>query len=79
MKKGETLCTTYTNLMVGTEQRQDHLKSGKFFTCLCSRCKDPTELGTHFRTFKCKKCNESNSGSIRPGLIYSQDPLGKEE
>ncbi|KAJ6640841.1 SET domain-containing protein SmydA-8, isoform A [Pseudolycoriella hygida] len=67
MKKGETLYTTYTNLMVSTEQRQEHLKSGKFFTCHCARCTDPTELETHFRTFKCNKCD--------PGLIYSKDPF----
>ncbi|XP_037035204.1 SET domain-containing protein SmydA-8-like [Bradysia coprophila] len=66
IKKGETLYTTYTNLMVGTEQRQDHLKSGKYFTCHCTRCEDPTELGTHFRTFKCNKCEL--------GLILSDDP-----
>lgn len=56
--------------MVGTEQRQDHLKSGKYFTCHCKRCSDPTELGTHFRTLNCNKCE--------PGLIYSADPFGKQ-
>lgn len=55
--------------MVATEQRQEHLKIGKYFTCHCARCEDPTELGTHFRTFKCNKCDA--------GLILSQDPYGK--
>lgn len=47
--------------------RQNHLRNGKFFTCHCPRCTDPTELGTHFSSLKCNKCE--------PGIITSTDPL----
>lgn len=28
----------------------------KFFDCMCNRCKDPTELGTHLSSLVCPKC-----------------------
>lgn len=65
--KGGILNTTYTHTLWGTEKRQQHIKAGKFFICICERCKDPTELGIHFSSLKCQKCD--------PGLIFSTDPL----
>lgn len=55
--------------MFGTAARQEHLKNGKFFTCQCQRCIDPTELGTFFSSFTCNKCND--------GIITTTQPLGK--
>lgn len=65
--KGGVLNTTYSHTLWGTSRRQEHLKKGKFFTCKCARCKDPTELGTHFSSLKCSKCD--------PGLICASDPF----
>lgn len=65
--KGELLYATYTYTLHGTAARQKHLQKGKFFTCTCARCIDPTELGTYFSSFSCNKCPA--------GIISSTDPL----
>jgi predicted RNA-binding Zn-ribbon protein involved in translation (DUF1610 family) len=67
LKENDILCATYTYTMYGTAGRQQHLKGSKFFTCKCSRCLDPTELGTHFSSFQCNKCD--------PGVIVATNPL----
>lgn len=68
--EGEKLYTVYTYTLTGTSTRQAALKSSKYFTCRCPRCLDPTELGTHFSSLKCQKCDN--------GLIISSDPLDDE-
>ncbi|XP_058819092.1 SET domain-containing protein SmydA-8 [Topomyia yanbarensis] len=65
--EGGMLFTTYTYTLNGTAMRQSALKAGKYFTCRCARCLDPTELGTHFSSLKCQKCDN--------GLIESSNPL----
>ncbi|XP_037025684.1 SET domain-containing protein SmydA-8-like [Bradysia coprophila] len=69
IEKGEALTTCYTYTMAGTLSRQDHLNKGKYFTCECARCIDPTELGTNFSSMKCTKCDD--------GYIASTNPLDK--
>lgn len=34
------------------------MREGKYFTCQCKRCEDPTELGTNMSSIACNKCNE---------------------
>ncbi|KAH8275274.1 hypothetical protein KR026_004449 [Drosophila bipectinata] len=53
---GEILYNCYTNILLGTEERRHILKAGKCFDCSCSRCQDPTELGTHMSSFICSSC-----------------------
>uniref|UniRef100_A0A336KMW1 CSON012778 protein n=1 Tax=Culicoides sonorensis TaxID=179676 RepID=A0A336KMW1_CULSO len=65
--KDEQLFSSYTYSTYGTMARQYHLKEGKFFTCKCKRCMDPTELNSHLSTIKCSKCEE--------GGVLSSDPL----
>ncbi|KAI8125933.1 isoform A, Protein msta [Lucilia cuprina] len=67
LEPGQQLQHSYSYTLNGTSQRQEHLKAGKFFTCDCKRCKDPTELGTNFSTFKCSKCED--------GWLLWSDPL----
>lgn len=69
VKEGEELFTTYTHILNSTAIRQKRLKQGKFFSCKCERCADPTELGTHFSSLLCKKCDD--------GIIVSTNPLGE--
>jgi hypothetical protein len=64
--KGSTLFATYTYSLNGTNSRQIHLKDGKFFQCLCNRCKDPTELGTCFSALKCGKCIDGHVLPLEP-------------
>ncbi|KAH8321929.1 hypothetical protein KR067_009818 [Drosophila pandora] len=53
---GEILYNCYTNILLGTDERRHILKAGKCFDCTCSRCQDPTELGTHMSSFVCSNC-----------------------
>lgn len=68
VEEGSKLYTTYTYTLSGTMVRQAALKSTKYFTCQCKRCLDPTELGTHFSSLKCQKCDN--------GVIVSSKPTG---
>lgn len=43
----------YTHALWGTQQRQDHLRSTKYFTCKCRRCGDPAELNTFLSALRC--------------------------
>ena len=38
----------------------------RYFKCLCERCKDPTELGSHLSSLMCPKC---------PEILTQSDPL----
>ncbi|CAL4070046.1 unnamed protein product, partial [Meganyctiphanes norvegica] len=57
--KGTPICISYskTKLMWGNRMRREYLEYKWFFTCNCSRCKDPTELGSNLSSVKCKFCN----------------------
>lgn len=67
IKRGEHLATMYTHILWGTIARREHLKLNKYFMCTCSRCSDPTELGTNFSSLKCQEC--------RIGYLTSAAPL----
>jgi len=71
IKKGEEICDTYTATLCNTQYRRKNLKASKYFDCCCSRCADPTELGSHFSTLLCR---------IRGcgGYVVSQDPLNND-
>jgi hypothetical protein len=64
--KGSTLFATYTYSLSGTRNRQNHLMGGKYFQCLCNRCKDSTELGTYFSALKCSKCTNGHVLPLEP-------------
>lgn len=51
--------------MQETLARQEHLKEGKYFNCICKRCLDPTELGTHMSSLICVKCK---TGMVSPNI-----------
>ncbi|XP_052839331.1 LOW QUALITY PROTEIN: SET domain-containing protein SmydA-8 [Drosophila gunungcola] len=62
---GEILYICYTNVLLGTEERREILKVGKYFHCSCPRCQDPTELGTHMSSFICSHCSCPDGFIIR--------------
>lgn len=66
--ENEELFASYTHSLSPTMLRREHLREGKYFDCECSRCADPTELGTHMSTLKCTKCDN--------GVVMSTNPLG---
>ncbi|KAL1494115.1 hypothetical protein ABEB36_009764 [Hypothenemus hampei] len=52
----DLITINYTNVLEGTQERHEHLMEGKYFSCKCSRCKDPSELGTEISSLLCHKC-----------------------
>ncbi|XP_036326131.1 SET domain-containing protein SmydA-8-like [Rhagoletis pomonella] len=65
--KGEIIATSYTQPLKCTLMRRQHLQLAKCFDCICTRCKDPEELGTFAGAILCRKC--------KVGKIISTDPL----
>lgn len=74
IKAGDHLTTTYSHILWSTQLRQQHLKDAKYFTCLCERCKDPSELGTHFSTLRCMGSDEASCN----GLQLPTDPISSQ-
>ncbi|KAL3273948.1 hypothetical protein HHI36_015371 [Cryptolaemus montrouzieri] len=56
IQKDTPIFLNYANAMQGTLERKNHLREGKYFECFCTRCLDPSELGTHISSLKCHKC-----------------------
>uniref|UniRef100_A0A336M3G2 CSON011387 protein n=1 Tax=Culicoides sonorensis TaxID=179676 RepID=A0A336M3G2_CULSO len=67
ISKGGNIYACYTFTLATTYSRQRHLKKSKYFTCICDRCQDPTELGTNLSSFKCIRCDS--------GYLLPKDPL----
>ncbi|XP_075168028.1 SET and MYND domain containing, arthropod-specific, member 6 [Haematobia irritans] len=58
--KEEMVTNSYTNLLLGTDERREILREGKYFHCTCERCEDPTEFGSHMSSFVCAPCAANN-------------------
>ncbi|XP_017078482.1 SET domain-containing protein SmydA-8 [Drosophila eugracilis] len=56
LQPGDIIYNSYTNPLMGTSQRQHQLRLSRRFECTCSRCLDPTEMGTHMSSMKCREC-----------------------
>lgn len=70
IRKGEHLSIMYTHMLWGTQMRQAHLWTNKYFICRCERCCDRTELGTYLSAIKCIGA-EGKCG----GMLLLQEPL----
>jgi len=66
VQKGQTLSHPYIDLMLGTPDRRRQLKDQFYFDCSCSRCADPTELGTYFSALKCTQCQSGYLLAVNP-------------
>jgi len=53
INRGEELSIRYTNCLRPKEARQKKIREEWLFTCACTRCTDPTELGSHFSNLQC--------------------------
>ncbi|CAG9773984.1 unnamed protein product [Ceutorhynchus assimilis] len=58
IKENETIFNNYASVLQGNQDRQDTLLEGKYFSCACKRCKDPSELGTEISSLICHKCRK---------------------
>ncbi|XP_037084707.1 SET domain-containing protein SmydA-8-like [Pollicipes pollicipes] len=63
---GNEVTAAYISAYDPTARRHDFLRNGKYFQCGCERCRDPSELETHFGSHRCGSCRE---------LVMSTDPL----
>lgn len=72
VKKGELLTIPYNmrHLFYGTLKRQILIESIAHFECKCSRCADPTELGTLMSSIRCFRCED--------GFLVSKDPSNQD-
>ena len=58
ISEGEELTISYCAPLLSTRERRRRLQRSKGFRCLCRRCGDPTELGSHLGSLRCTKCAE---------------------
>ncbi|CAB3371362.1 Hypothetical predicted protein [Cloeon dipterum] len=65
---GEAVFFNYTDTLISTAGRRERLRHGKYFSCECTRCTDPTELGTHLSSLRC-------SDQQCPGSVVCTNPL----
>lgn len=75
IKAGQPLTQLYGRIFKGTHPRQELLQNIYYFSCSCTRCKDPSELGTYFSGVKChaKKCG----GHLLPKNPLDISPASK--
>jgi len=55
IKKSKPIKFNYGRALDTTRTRQEHLLENKYFRCECERCVDPTELGSHTSSLKCRE------------------------
>jgi len=67
IKEGEQITTRYVSSTLGNNKRRLYLRKYWYFDCVCSRCSDNTEMGTHMSSVRCLKC--------RQGLLVKTVPL----
>lgn len=70
IKQGENLSIMYTHMLWGTQARHEHLMANKYFECSCTRCRDPTELGSFLSALLCI----GNEHAACSGKILPTDP-----
>ncbi|CAL4124882.1 unnamed protein product [Meganyctiphanes norvegica] len=63
--KGTACTNNYRHMLYGTRHRRKFLLQSKLFLCMCPRCADPTECGSHTSSLRCQKCP--------PGLYVPSD------
>ncbi|XP_011703428.1 PREDICTED: protein msta, isoform B-like isoform X3 [Wasmannia auropunctata] len=62
IKQDEPILFNYTSSLLGTADRKDHLREGKYFECECSLCTDPYELQSHLSSVLCPRCKKGFVG-----------------
>ena len=58
--KGADILHAYTEPLDTILTRKSLLQLGKFFSCQCPRCLDPTELGTFTSALMCPECKKGS-------------------
>ncbi|KAG0724321.1 SET domain-containing protein SmydA-8, isoform A [Chionoecetes opilio] len=77
IKRGQHLTSCYTEPLSTTNGRQEHLRSTKYFTCSCKRCRDPTELKTFTSGIKCGDCVEKQEEAAKQKRAEEKEARGR--
>ncbi|XP_014482025.1 PREDICTED: uncharacterized protein LOC106748219 isoform X2 [Dinoponera quadriceps] len=62
VKETEPILFNYTSSLLGTADRREHLREGKYFECECCLCEDSYELQSHLSSVLCPRCKEGFVG-----------------
>ena len=55
IKKNEEITIHYLSFVHGNIKRKNAMRNNWMFDCTCSRCQDPTEMGSYLSAIKCFK------------------------
>ncbi|XP_043666616.1 uncharacterized protein LOC122628409 [Vespula pensylvanica] len=66
INENDIIYFNYTSSLLGSAERREHLREGKYFECECSVCKDPYELGSHLSSIRCPRCKDGYVGAQNP-------------
>ncbi|KAL6254342.1 hypothetical protein P5V15_014390 [Pogonomyrmex californicus] len=69
IKQDDPVLFNYTSSLLGTADRREHLREGKYFECECSLCKDPYELQSHLSSVLCPHCKKGFVGMQDTSII----------
>lgn len=69
IKYKDPITISYVEPSCGTLERRAYLLDNFYFSCKCSRCRDPTEIGTYLSSVKC------TSDSCKNGWLISKNPI----
>ncbi|XP_012537740.1 SET domain-containing protein SmydA-8 [Monomorium pharaonis] len=69
IKQDEAILFNYTSSLLGTADRKDYLRKGKYFECECSLCIDPYELQSHMSSVLCPRCKKGFVGIQDTSII----------
>ena len=56
LSQGEQIYNSYIDILDPVQVRQKHLALTKQMVCGCTRCSDPTDLGSYGSAVLCQKC-----------------------
>ena len=70
---GEEITNPYMSTDKPTYIRRPYLREKWFFDCTCSRCSDPTELGSHMSSLLCTRSKCRGSAVPSHPLDYQSD------
>lgn len=70
--KDEVISISYAQPLQATIQRRFTIKQAKCFECGCTRCADPTELGTYAGSIVCPNCHKAMVVATNP-LDFQSD------
>jgi len=74
--QGTEIVTSYHHYyyhLFGSANRRKHIRNNWKFDCICTRCKDPTELNTFVNAVKCDKCGVGAVMLPLHSLDYNSD------